>query len=184
MSGKAVFLDRDGVIIEDKGYPHKIEEFKLAKNAISGLKSLKQYQLFIITNQSGIGRGLYTVQDFFRLNEHLLGELKKHEIKIEKTYYCPHKPEDNCECRKPKIKLLKEAEKDFNIILKSSFVIGDMKSDIELGKNAGCGTILVLTGNGIGARDEADPDYVAKDLLDAANWILKRTLKKSIFSKN
>ena len=173
-SNKAVFLDRDGVIVEDAGYVHKIENFKLIPNAIEGLRLLKNYKLFIITNQSGIGRGIYTIKDFIDFNGHLLSELKKRGIKIEKTYYCPHKPQDNCECRKPKTKFLKEAEKEFNINLKKSFIIGDMKSDIELGKSCGCKTILVLTGNGINAKKETEPDYLAKDLGEAAKLVLKK----------
>ena len=170
---KAVFIDRDGVITEDIGYAHKIEDFKLMRNAIEGLKLLKNFKLFIVTNQAGIGRGFYKFEDFSNYNNRVLKELEKHGIKIEKTYYCPHKPEDNCECRKPKVKLVKDAEKEFKLNLKKSFVIGDRKSDIELGKNAGCNTILVLTGNGVNAKNDVAPNYIAKDLLDAAKWILK-----------
>ena len=170
---KAVFLDRDGIIVEDAGYVHKIKDFKLVPNAIEGLKLLKNYRLFIITNQSGIGRDVYNIEDFLKFNNHLIDILKRHKIKIKKTYYCPHKPEDNCECRKPKTRFLKEAEKEFNISLKKSFVIGDRKSDIELGENGGCRTILVLTGNGVKTKDEIKADFVAEDLLEAAKWILK-----------
>ena len=98
---------------------------------------------------------------------------KKHNIKIQKTYYCSHKPDDNCECRKPKIKFLKEAEKEFGIDLKKSFVIGDKKSDFEMGRNAGCKTIHVLTGYGLKYKKDVKPDYFAKDLVDAVKWILK-----------
>ena len=103
---KSIFIDRDGILVEDLGYVHKIEDFKLIPNAIEGLKLLKNYKLFIITNQSGIARGIYKVEDFLKFNNHLIKELKRHNIKIEKTYYCPHKPEDNCNCRKPKTKFL------------------------------------------------------------------------------
>ena len=170
---KAVFIDKDGVIIEDTGFVHKIEDFKLVTNALEGLKLLKGYELFIVTNQSGIGRGHYTIDDFKKFNNHLIKELKNNKIKIEKTYYCPHKPEDNCQCRKPKTKFLEEAEKEFGINLKKSFVIGDRKSDFELGKSAGCSTIHVLTGYGSNSKNEVKPDYFARDLLDAAEWILK-----------
>ena len=169
----AIFLDRDNVIVEDVGYVHKIKDFKLIDNAVEGLKLLKKYKLFIITNQSGIGRGYYALKDFESFNNHLLNELKKHKIKIQKTYYCPHRPEDDCDCRKPKIKLLKDAEKEFNVDLKKSFVIGDRKSDFEMGRNAGCKTIHVLTGHGNNSKNDVKPDYFAKDLVDAAQWILK-----------
>lgn len=168
----AIFLDRDGVLTEDPGFVYKIEDFKLVPNAIEGLKLLKEYKLFIITNQSGIGRGVYKVGDFLKFNDYLLNELKKHNIKIQKTYYCKHKPDDNCECRKPKTKFLKSAEKEFGINLKKSFVIGDKKSDFGMGRNAGCKTIHVLTGYGVKYKNGAEPDYFAKDLVDAAKWIL------------
>lgn len=170
---KAVFLDRDGVIIEETGYGYKIEDLKLIKNAVEGLKLLKDYRLFIITNQSGIGKGIYKIKDFIKYNNYLLKELKKRNISIEKTYYCPHKPEDNCSCRKPKAKFLKSAEKEFNLDIKKSFTIGDKKIDVELGKNAGCKSVLVLTGYGAKSQKSSKPDYTAKDLLDAAKWILE-----------
>ena len=170
----AVFIDKDGTIVEDAGFVHRKEDFRLIPNAIGGLRLLNDFQLFIITNQSGIGRGVYAFKDFLKFNNHLVGELKKYNVNIQKTYLCPHNPEENCECRKPKTKLIKDAEKEFNIDLKSSFVIGDMKRDIEMGRNAGCKTILVLTGKGMKEQGEAKPDFVAKDLLDAAKWILKK----------
>ena len=169
----AVILDRDGTLVEDIGYHHKIEDFKLIPSVIEGLKLLKNYKLFIVTNQSGIGLGIYTLKDFENFNNHLLEELKKHKINIEKIYVCPHKPEDNCKCRKPKTKLIKDAEKEFNIDLKKSFVVGDKKIDVELGKKAGCKSILVLTGNGMKEKENSKADFVAKDLLEAAEWILK-----------
>ena len=170
---KAILSDRDGVLVEDIGYHYKLEDFKLIPNAVEGLKLLKKHKLFIITNQSGIGRGIYELEDFLKFNNHLIRELEKYKIKIEKTYCCPHKTVDNCDCRKPKMKFLKDAEKKFNVNLKKSFVIGDRKSDFEMGRNAGCNTIHVLTGNGINAKNDVNPDYFAKDLLDAAKWILE-----------
>lgn len=170
---KAVIFDRDGVLVEDIGYHYKIEDFKLISNAIKGLKLLKDYLLIIITSQSGIGRGYYTMKDFEKFNNHLIQELKKNNIKIEKTYICPHKPEDKCDCRKPKAKLINDAAKDLDIDLKKSFMIGDMKRDVEMGHNAGCKSILVLTGKGIKEKENSNADYVARDLVDAAKWILK-----------
>jgi len=172
MKNKAILIDRDGVIVEDIGYHHKLEDLRIVPNAIEGLKLLSEdFKLIIITNQSGIGRGYYTFQDYQKFNEYMLKELDKHKIKIEKTYVCPHKPDDNCECRKPKTKLIKDAAKEFDIDLTKSFMIGDKKIDVEMGHNAGCKSILVLTGNGMKEKENAKADYVAEDLLDAAKWI-------------
>lgn len=171
---KAVILDRDGVLVEDTGFVHKIEDFKLIPNAVEGLKLLKNFKLFIITNQSGIGRGYFKFEDFLNYNKKVVEELEKHNIKIGKTYVCPHAPEENCECRKPKAKMIKDAAKEFGIDLSRSFMIGDKKIDVEMGRNAGCKSVLVLTGNGMREKENSKADYVAKDLIDAAKWILKK----------
>ncbi|MBI2658056.1 HAD family hydrolase [Candidatus Woesearchaeota archaeon] len=168
---KAVFIDRDGCIAEDIGFVHKIKNFKLIPNAVEGLRLLKNYKLIIVTNQSGIGRGYFRFEDFLQYNNRVVEELRKNGIKIEKTYVCPHAPDDNCECRKPKTKFLKDAEKELGIDLSKSFMIGDKKIDVEMGRNAGCKSILVLTGNGLKEKENAEADYFADDLLDAAKWI-------------
>ncbi len=173
---KAIFLDRDGTLVHDEGYVYKIEDFKLLPNVIEALELLKDnFKLFIITNQSGIGRGYYTKEDFLKFNNHLIEELEKNNIKIEKTYMCPHLPTENCDCRKPNEKFAKEAEKDFNIDLKESYVIGDHDFDIEMGKKTGSKSILVLTGHGKKHLNElkSKPNFIAEDLLEAAEWILK-----------
>lgn len=173
---RAIILDRDGVINDDPGYVHKIEDFKLLPGVIEALKSLKnQFKFIIISNQSGIGRGYYTKEDFHKFNNHLLNELKKHEINIEKTYFCPHSPEENCDCRKPNTTFIKQAKEEFNLDIQNSFVIGDHPHDIELGKNAGCKTIYLLTGHGEKHKDEITqkPDLIANNLLEAAQWILR-----------
>lgn len=171
---KAVILDRDGTIVEDTGYVHKAEDFKLQPNAIEGLRKLKKFMIFVVTNQSGIGRGSYRLGDFKKFNDRMIDELGRHKIKIEKIYYCPHLPEDNCSCRKPKTKLLEEAKREFGIDLEKSFIVGDQKADIELGRNANCRSILVLTGNGNKTKNVVKADFIANDLLDAAKWILKQ----------
>lgn len=173
---KAVFLDRDGTINIDHGYVHKVKDFEFIEGAVEGLKKLQSagFAMFIITDQSGIGRGYYTMEDFEDVSRHLSAELKAHDINIKKTYYCPHSPEDNCECRKPNIKMLLDAKKDFGIELKNSYLIGDKESDILTGKRAGCRTVLVLSGH---IKDPGDcktrPDLIAKDLKEAAELIIK-----------
>lgn len=147
---KALFLDRDGVINIDHGYTYKIEEFKFYDEIFNLLRHAQKlgYKLFIVTNQSGIARGYYSEQDFKRLTLWMLKEFEKNGIKIEKVYYCPHLPEDNCECRKPNPKMIKDAIDEFDIDPKSSWMIGDKPSDIEAAKNAGVqNTILISTKN-------------------------------------
>ena len=172
---KAVILDRDGTLNEDPGYVHKIDDFKLIPKTIEALKLLKDFKLFIITNQAGIGKGIYSETDFLKFNNHLINELKKNGIKIEKTYYCKHSSNENCDCRKPSIKYIKEIEKEYNIDLKNSYVIGDKPSDIEMGNKAGCKTIFVLTGLGEKHVAELDsnsrPTIIRKNLFEAALWI-------------
>ena len=145
MSNKAVFLDRDGVINVDKEYNYKIEEFEFTKNIFENLRLLQagRFMLFVVTNQSGIGRGYYSLEDFNKLNNYMLNIFCKEHINIKKVYFCPHKPADNCECRKPKIKFIKDAEKEFNLDLENSWVIGDKIEDIKMGRDAGCRALLI-----------------------------------------
>ncbi len=146
---KAIFLDRDGVINVDKQYVSKIEEFEFTDGIFSLLNALQEmgYLLIVVTNQSGIGRGYYTLEDFQKLTEWKLRKLAEQGIHIEKVYYCPHAPESNCDCRKPSPKMLLDASESFNIDMKRSWMVGDKKSDIEAGKNAGVGkTVFVASG--------------------------------------
>lgn len=173
---KVIFLDRDGTLNEDPGYVHKVEDFKLLPGAIEALNLLKKdFKFIIISNQSGIGRGYYKEEDFHKFNNKLIEELGKQNIKIEKTYFCPHTAEENCDCRKPNIRFIKEAEKEFDIDTSSSWVIGDHTCDVLLGKNIKCNTVYVLTGHGIRHFKEArktNPDYIAANIKQAADFIL------------
>ena len=170
---KAVFLDRDGVIIEEKEFAYKTKDCILLPNSIKGLKLLKDFILIIVTNQSGIGRKIFTEKDYLDFNNHLIKELKVNKIKISKSYFCPHVHEDNCKRRKPKTISLNKARKEFNIDIKNSYMIGDKKSDFDFGRNGKLKTIHVLTGYGKKFQKNVSPDYVAADLFDAAKWILK-----------
>ncbi len=180
---KAVFLDRDGVINEDYGYVYKIEDFHIYNEVFPALKLLKDagYKLLIITNQSGIGRGYYTEEDFKRITEYMLGILKKEGIEIDDIYYCPHHPEGvipeytmKCNCRKPETGMIEEGIKKFNIDVKKSFLIGDKETDIEAGRKVGLKTILVKTGRGKDYINTTKADYIADNILDAVKrFILK-----------
>lgn len=176
----AVFLDRDGCLNEDPGYVHKIEQFKLLPGVIEGLKKLsKYYEFFIITNQSGISRGIFTENDLIKFNNKLIEELKKEKIEIKKIYCCVHKPEDNCDCRKPSTKYMLEAAKEFGMSLKDSWVIGDHPHDIIMGINAGSKTVYLLTGHGkrhFGqiVKSKLMLDFIAQNFQQAADYILNK----------
>lgn len=138
---KALFLDRDGVINVEKDYLFKIEDFEF----IDGIFELCKYYLsegyliFVVTNQSGIARGYYSENDFNILTKWMNEEFLKHDIKIQKVYFCPHHPDITgiCKCRKPKPKMLLDAKKEFDIDMKYSIIIGDKQRDIDAGINAG-----------------------------------------------
>jgi len=146
---RAIILDRDGVLIEDKDYSYKIEDLEILPGVIKGLKQLQSnFIFFIVTNQAGIGKGYYTLEDFHKYNNHLISILKDNHIKIEKTFFCPHVKEDNCDCRKPNPKFIKEIANQWDIDLESSWMIGDHPSDIQFGINGGCKTVYMITGHG------------------------------------
>ncbi len=183
---KAVYLDKNGTLVEDPdpGYVHKIEDFKLLPGVIQGIKKLSNDFIFIVvTNQSGIGRGIHSEEDMHKFDGMLTNELKRHGIEIKKIYYCPHIPEDLCDCRKPSTKYIKQAAREFNIDLKSSWVIGDHPGDVQLGSNAGTRTIYMLTGHGSAHMEDLrkngiKPDFIANNFLEAANFIIKNSKTK------
>jgi len=176
---KAIILDRDGTLIEDKNYAYKIEDFELLPGVIEGLKLLQSdFLFFVVTNQSGIGRGYYSIQDFQNFNNHLIHILRKQKIEIIKTYFCPHLREDSCECRKPKTKYIEEIVKEFDIDINKSWMIGDHPSDIQFGINAGCRTIFLTTGHGYKHLDDLKslgmtPTIISDNFLKAVKEILK-----------
>lgn len=167
-SKAAIFLDRDGTINSNKnGYLYKPEDCELLPGVVEGLQLLAPHFLFfIVTNQSGIGRGYYSEVDFWRFQERLVTLLSKHNITITETYFCPHHPEDRCLCRKPEVKLVEEAIQKYDINRGHSWFIGDSISDMEVSKNAHLSGIL-LTEDG----KKCTPEHryrCAADLKEAA----------------
>ena len=138
---KALFLDRDGVVNVEINYLYKIEDFKF----IDGIFKLCHYyqnlgfMIFIVTNQSGIARGYYSEDDFDKLSRWMIKEFKKNGIEIKKVYFCPHHPDisSTCQCRKPNPGMILQAQREFNIDLQNSILVGDKESDIESALNAG-----------------------------------------------
>lgn len=184
---KAVFLDRDGVINEDKGYVHKISDFKFLPNVPEAIRSLneREYLVIVITNQSGIARGFYSEQDMHAVHNHMTSTLSNENARIDAIYFCPHlsDPKEivaekyllDCECRKPKPGMILQAQRDFQITdISQCFLVGDKISDIQSGKTAGCKTVLVNSKYVEGIR-ETIPDYSSFDLYDAVhNTILNQ----------
>jgi len=183
---KAVFLDRDGVITEEPPYyAHKIDQLELIPKSAEAIRLLNKngFKVIIISNQSGVARGYYHEKDIQIYNNEMKRQLEEKGAHIDAIYYCPHHPEAtikeyriDCDCRKPKPGMLKLAEKDLNLDLKCSFLVGDKMSDIEAGYRAGCKTILVLTGQGNGELKKISemnikPNYISKDLFTAIQII-------------
>ena len=137
---KAIIFDRDGTINIDTGYIHKEKDFVFKPTAISAIKKLNDndYRVIVITNQSGIGRGLYKKEDVDSLHEYINQVLEKHSAKIDAFYYCPHKPEEHCICRKPKTYFHQKAISEYNIYVKKLTLIGDKKSDVLPASDIGC----------------------------------------------
>jgi len=135
---KALFLDRDGIINVDHGYVYEKEKFEFNEGIFSLLKLFinHNYKLYIVTNQSGIGRDYYSEKDFLALTTWMLEAFKKEKISIEEVKYCPHAPEENCLCRKPQIGMVKQILQKHQIDLNNSWLIGDKQSDIDLAINS------------------------------------------------
>jgi len=177
---QAVFLDRDGTLIVEKDYLSRPEDVEIFPATPAGLKRLGDagFQLFIVSNQSGVGRGYFTLADVERVNEHLCRELARGGVHFMKIYIAPEKPGEPGRGRKPSPQFLFEARDEFGVDLAQSCLIGDKLSDLECGWNAGVKkSILVRTGYGAELERES-PDKISRavvvdDLSGAADWILK-----------
>lgn len=186
---RAVFLDRDGTINIDTGYINDPDEFVFIRGAKKGIKLLKDngFFIFVVTNQSGVGRGYFSVNDLKSVNNKLVSELCNDGISIDGIYFCPHMPGENCRCRKPKPKMVYDIAGKYKINLEKSYFVGDKLLDVHTGKNAGCETILINTETDSYIEDEENwtpPGFVAKNLYEAAKWIVKESKKSKVKRKN
>jgi D-glycero-D-manno-heptose 1,7-bisphosphate phosphatase len=172
-SWPAVFLDRDGTLMHDVDYcgdPSKVKVYPEAASALLRLKE-KGYKLVIVTNQSGIGRGYFTEEDYRAVEKEFLRQLG--DGLIDATYYCPDLPANSSVRRKPGPGMVFEAQRDHAIDLRRSFLVGDKASDIACGQNAGLRTILVRTGYGDDEKN-CGADWIADNITGAANIILEQ----------
>jgi D,D-heptose 1,7-bisphosphate phosphatase len=185
MPNYAVFLDRDGTINIDTGYMGNPDEIQLipgSGEALSELKNKRNFKLIVISNQSGISRGILTQEMVDSVNAKINELLKKYGVSIDAFYYCPAHPDfsskEECWCRKPSPELVFQAAKDFQIDLSGSYFVGDKDSDIECGMNAGLKTILVKTGYGLESisllkKQNKFPSFVAHNLKEVCEIIKK-----------
>jgi len=183
---KAVFLDRDGTVIIEKDYLYQPEDIEIEARVIPALQLLQRsgYELFIVTNQSGIGRGKFSEDQYRESETKLHAILESHRVTIAKTYYCPIDPEADdaaelpeIENRKPNPGMLNQAIQEFGVDPSESFMIGDKVSDVQAGQRAHVKSVLVRTGYGQkqieAGLEDVSPDYIAEDVYDAVvNYIL------------
>ena len=170
MTNRAVFIDRDGTMAKDVPYCSRPEDFELFPTTSEAIRLLNQsgFKVIVVTNQSGVARGYFTEGTLAKIHQKMKSELERQGAYVDSIYYCPHRLDDDCDCRKPKPKLALQAAREYNIDLKNSFVVGDLQVDIELGKAVGCQTILIGEDKTMGA------DATALDLLEAVHKILTR----------
>jgi D-glycero-D-manno-heptose 1,7-bisphosphate phosphatase len=171
----AAFIDRDGTLIEEVNFLSRVEHLKLFSYTDEAIKLLKAngFLVIVVTNQSGIGREIYTEDDMHRIHQVMQNDLGG---VIDAFYFCPHLPCDGCKCRKPNLGMLDSAQADFDIDLQNSWMIGDKKIDVETAYKAGIRSAMVMTGYGRKHRDELiePPTVIAEDLLEAVKTIVKR----------
>jgi histidinol-phosphate phosphatase family protein len=178
MTNKAVFVDRDGTINVNVEYLDNSREFQMYPGVAEGIKLLNEngFLIIIVTNQSGIARGYYTKETLDKIHERMISEFEEKGAKIDGLYYCPHHPDDNCNCRKPRTGMLEKAIHDFEIDTSKSFIIGDRMIDIEAGYKMGLKTVIVPERVKIVKKEikesKISPDFYCDDFLTGIKWIL------------
>ena len=178
----AVFLDRDGTIAEEVGYLNHASRFRMFPFVAGAIHRLNEAGLpvIVVTNQSGVSRGYFPESLVHTVNKLMTQQLAEAGARIDAIYYCPHTSAENCNCRKPKTGMLDRAAQEHALDPQRSFVVGDRYGDMQLARNAQARAILVRTGYGEGelawqaANWPVQPDFVAEDLRQAADWILRQ----------
>lgn len=188
---RAVFLDRDGTINEEMGYINDISRFIIFEFVTEAIKVLNNagYLVIVVTNQSGVARGYFTEALVQKVHQHLQETVESASARIDRIYYCPHHPIEGkgkykkvCSCRKPGTGMISMAQKEFNIDLTKSYMIGDRYKDVLFAKTAGLCPIMVKTGYGLGELEhqrtswKTQPHFIAQNLLEAAVFIRNHTI--------
>lgn len=178
---KAVFTDRDDTINRDVRYCSRPEDFELLPGVGPGIRLLNQagFKVVVTTNQSGITRGYFTEEMLERIHQKMIDELAKYGACVDAIYYCPHHPDEGCDCRKPKPKLAYQAINDLNIDTSQSYTIGDRLMDAELARAIGCKSVMVPSEPGKEELKNSSifPDYIAPDFQSAVKWMIERQAK-------
>ena len=177
---RAAFLDRDGTICEEMGYVNHVDRLQIFPFAAAAIRQLNEAQVpvIVVTNQSGVARDIFPESLVHQVHQKMIAELSAGGARVDAIYFCPHKTEDACECRKPNPGLLERAAGDHALNLSSSWVVGDRYADLEMGHAAGARGILVMTGYGRGeyelhhTRWARQPDALAENLTEAVRRIL------------
>ena len=174
MADRAVFLDRDGVINVDHGYTHRIEDFQFVAGSAEAMARLQAagWRLVVVTNQSGIARGLFSSEDYERFTAHLRTQLQARGVRLDAVFHCPHLPDaavatyrQACDCRKPGPGMLLRAARELTLDLAGSVIVGDRLSDVQAGRAAGVGRcVLVRSGHPIDADEARQADGVFDNL--------------------
>jgi D-glycero-D-manno-heptose 1,7-bisphosphate phosphatase len=184
---RAIFIDRDGTLNEEVGYIRELQQFRLYDFAAEAVRLINTagWRAIVITNQSGIARGLLTERFLAEVHGQMNMELEKAGARVDAIYHCPHHPNLgvppfrlDCDCRKPKPGLLRRAAADFQLDLSASVVIGDRFRDVETAQAVGAKGVLVLTGYGqkeLETQSAVQPDHVAENLLEAVQWIIQES---------
>jgi D-glycero-D-manno-heptose 1,7-bisphosphate phosphatase len=170
---KVVILDRDGTIVVDRHYLSDPDALEFEPGAQAGLRRMSDmgFRLVVITNQSGIARGFFSLSRLAEIHERMRGMLHGIGVRLDGVYFCPHGPGDGCDCRKPGLGLMQQASRELGFEMSESIVIGDKDSDVEFGQRAGAITMLIAKP---GARPSATPDYIVGNLSDAADIMCRQ----------
>ena len=170
---RIIFLDRDGVINTDTGYVYKIEDFKIIDGVFEACLEFKKlgFDIIVVTNQSGINRGYFTLNDFHKLNKYMKKEFLKNKIEILNIFYCPHKPEDKCKCRKPEMGMITKALELYDIDLENSWMIGDKESDIQLALKANIKNKILISSSYLNTQEKSFSNFVVNSLKETIKII-------------